>query len=324
MGSHAFQFADARDVRRASVTARTSGAEQHAEAGPIGPIWTVVVNWRQADATLACVASLDRAGVDSRTVVVVDNGSGDDVVDRMRATYPNATVLAQTHNLGFARAVNIGAEYAMSRGAGAVFALNNDTEVAPGAVAKLAERLAASPRVGLVTAKVFLTDRPDHLWAVGGTFTGRRVVEMGAGERDVGAYDDAHIDFAYGCALLIRAETFRELRGFDERFFLYYEDIDLCLRAREAGWEVAIAPAAHVLHEGSKSTENEPEAKVYHHARSRMLFFARHARGAQRALFAITEIAFIAREVAGHVLGGRFANAKAYARGTLDALRGAR
>jgi GT2 family glycosyltransferase len=261
--------------------------------------------------------------VDPETVVIVDNGSGDDVVDRVRAAYPTATILPQAQNLGFARAVNIGGEHAISRGAEAVFVLNNDAVVLPGAVAMLGERLSRAPRLGLVTAKVFLTDRPDHLWAVGGTFTGRRVVEIGAGELDVGAYDDARIDFAYGCALLVRAEAFRQLGGFDERFFLYYEDIDLCLRARDAGWDVALAPAAHVLHEGSKSTHDEPEAKVYHHARSRMLFFARHTRGAQRAIFACTEVAFIAREMAHHVSAGRFRNAIAYARGTLDALRGA-
>ncbi|HUQ79577.1 MAG TPA: glycosyltransferase family 2 protein [Gemmatimonadaceae bacterium] len=303
------------------MTARVSSVEERAVSGSIGPIWTVVVNWRQADATLACLASLERAGVDLGHVIVIDNGSGDDSTERVREAHANVTVLAQTQNLGFARAVNIGAEYALERGAGAVFILNNDAEVLPGVLDELARSLARSPRVGLVTAKVYLTERPGHLWAVGGTFTGRRVVEMGAGERDVGTYDDARIDFAYGCALLVRARTYRDLRGFDERFFLYYEDIDLCLRARDAGWEVAFAPNAHVLHEGSKSTEDEPESKVYHHARSRLLFFARHARGKQRALFAMSEVAFIAREMVHHVAAGRWKNAVAYARGTVDALR---
>jgi GT2 family glycosyltransferase len=264
---------------------------------------------------------LAHAGVDHRRVIVIDNGSGDDSAERVRAAHADVIVLPQTQNLGFARAVNIGAEYAMERGAGAVFILNNDAEVLPGVLDELARRLARAPRVGVVTAKVFLSERPGHLWAVGGTFTGRRVVEMGAGERDTGTYDDARLDFAYGCALLVRARTFQDLGGFDERFFLYYEDIDLCLRARDAGWEIALAPDAHVLHEGSKSTENEPESKVYHHARSRLLFFARHTHGKQRALFALSELAFIAREIVHHVAARRWKNAVAYVRGTVDALR---
>jgi GT2 family glycosyltransferase len=249
----------------------------------MSPVWTIVVNWRQTDATLACVGSLVAAGVDAATVVVVDNGSGDDLVERLRIAHPAVTVLVQPENLGFARAVNIGAHHAIAQGATAVLVLNNDAVVLPGAVRRLAERLATTPRVGLVTAKIFLTERPDHLWAVGGMFTGRRVVEVGAGELDTGAYDDVRLDFVYGCALLIRTETFRQLRGFDDRFFLYYEDIDFSLRARAAGWEVAMAPLAHVRHEGSRSTLDEPETKVYHHARSRILFFVRHTRGAQRA-----------------------------------------
>ena len=307
-------------------TAFRSGASNDApselsESLVVSSIGTVVVNWRQSDATLACLASLAAAGVDPAAVVVVDNGSGDDLVERMRIAHPRVTVLVQPENLGFARAVNIGAHHAIAQGATAVFVLNNDAVVLPGAVRRLAEHLATTPRLGLVTAKIFLTEHPDRLWALGGTFTGRRVVEIGAGELDTGAYDNVRLDFAYGCALLIRTETFRALRGFDNRFFLYYEDIDFCLRARDAGWDVAMAPLAHVLHEGSKSTLAEPETKVYHHARSRILFFARHTRGAQRALFAISEVAFIARTVGRHLMAGHLRSALAYARGTIDALR---
>ena len=78
---------------------------------------------------------------------------------------------------------------------------------------------------------------------------------------------------------------------------------------------------AHVLHEGSKSTHDEPETKVYHHARSRILFFQRHTHGAQRPLFVISELAFIARNVGSHLLTGRMRNARAYVRGTIDGLR---
>lgn len=284
-------------------------------------IWVVVVNWCQTDATLSCLASLERTGMDTRAIVVVDNGSGDDFVGCISSRYPDIVQLPQTTNLGFAKAVNLGAQYAIARGATAILLLNNDAIVMPDALRALSARLRDAPTLGLITAKIFLTERPDRLWAVGGIFTGRRVVEIGAGERDIGAYDEASLDFAYGCALLVRTELFRELGGFDERFFLYYEDIDLCLRARAAGWEVAMAPAAHVLHEGSRSTRGEPAAKVYHHARSRMLFFARHVRGAKRFPFAVSEMAFIARQLGQHLLAGETHNVIAYVRGTLDALR---
>jgi GT2 family glycosyltransferase len=283
-------------------------------------IWTVIVNWRQTETTLACLASLEQGGAERARVVVVDNESNGDLERRVRAASLDVVVLAQSENLGFAQAVNLGARYALARGATGVLLLNNDAVLLPGAMQHLTEKLADDRELGVITAKVFLTEAPDRLWAVGGVFTGRRVVEMGAGERDVGAYDDARLDFVYGCAMLMRADMFRELGGFDERFFLYYEDIDLCLRARAAGWRVGMAPNAHVLHEGSKSTRGEPTIKIYHHARSRLLFFSRHLREA-KGLFAASEVAFIARRVAMHLVAGESGNAVAYIRGTIDGMR---
>lgn len=302
-------------------------AAEPAEARSVGAtpecIWTVVVNWRQTAATLTCLASLQRAGANLDTVVVVDNEAQGDLERQLRVSYPNVAVLAQSANLGFATAVNIGAHYALARGATAILLLNNDAELEPGAMDNLAATLASEPEVGVLTAKVYLTATPDRLWAIGGVYTGDRVIEIGAGERDVGAYDDARLDFVYGCAMVVRAEVFRDIGGFDERYFLYYEDIDLCLRAQEAGWRVAMAPNARVHHEGSRSTRREPTIKVYHHARSRLLFFSRHLR-ASRATFTMTEAAFVARRVGAHLLSGEVSNAVAYVRGTVDALRMAR
>jgi GT2 family glycosyltransferase len=286
-------------------------------------IWTVIVNWRQSDATLTCLASLDRSNVDLDTVVVVDNEAHGDLERRVRAAYPDVVVLQQSANLGFAAAVNIGAQHALERGATAILLLNNDAELEPGALDGLASALASDPTVGVLTAKVYLSETPDRLWAAGGLYTGRRVIELGRSERDVGAYDDARFDFVYGCAMLVRADVLRDTGGFDERYFLYYEDIDLCLRAQESGWQVAMAPHAHVLHEGSRSTQGEPAIKVYHHARSRILFFSRHLR-ASRTAFALSEVAFMARRVGGHLMAGELSNALAYVRGTIDALRVAR
>ena len=286
-------------------------------------IWTVIVNWRQTASTLTCVASLERGGATLGTVVVVDNEAQGDVEQALRASHPDVTVLPQSANLGFAAAVNIGAHHALARGATAILLLNNDAELEPGAIDGLTTAMAGEPRVGVLTAKVYLTETPERLWAVGGVYTGGRVIELGAGEPDVGRYDDARLDFVYGCAMVVRAETFRDVGGFDERYFLYYEDIDLCLRAQEAGWRVAMAPHARVLHEGSKSTEREPAIKVYHHARSRVLFFSRHLQ-ISPVTFAISETAFVVRRVGGHLMAGEFSNAAAYVRGTIDALRSAR
>src|SRR5215207_7939856 len=143
-------------------------------------IWSIIINWKCAEETCACLASLTPT-VDPATVIVIDNGSADGSVETIRARFPAVTLLAQDSNLGFAKAANIGIAHALAGGADGVLLLNNDTTVAPDTLKRLAEQLAESEQIGALTAKIFLTNQPGRLWSVGGVYRDYNAISLGAG-----------------------------------------------------------------------------------------------------------------------------------------------
>ena len=282
-------------------------------------IWSIIINWKCAEETCACLASLVPT-VDPATVIVIDNGSADGSVETIRARFPAITLIAQDSNLGFAKAANIGIAQALAGGADGVLLLNNDTTVAPDTLVRLAERLASSDRIGALSAKILLTEQPGRLWSVGGVYRNHTVTDLGSGELDQGQYDQAQLDFVYGCAMLLSARMLYAVGGFDERFFMYYEDVDLCLRARTAGYEVALVPDAVVWHLGSRSTSAKPGLKLYYEGRSRQLFYAKHLSGAVRRRFYGLELRYIIWLTLQRLRAGNPRGALAYLRGCLAAL----
>lgn len=284
-------------------------------------IWTVILNWQQPEATCACLAAL-LPTVEPSTVIVLDNGSQDESVALISRRFPEVVLLPQSSNLGFARAVNRGLDHAMRHGAEAVLLLNNDTLVAPDAVQQLAMWMEADPRRGIVSAKVLLHDDPTRLWAVGGQFARRRVIHLGANERDHGQYDNHPLDYIYVCAALLHTEMLRAIGCFDEQFFMYYEDIDISLRARAAGYAISLAPAARVWHHGSFSTRDKPDLKLFYEACSRMLFFAKHLPAREKPLFYAEEARYVLALTLRWLVAGKAHAARAYLRGCLAALTG--
>jgi GT2 family glycosyltransferase len=283
------------------------------------PIWTVIINWKQPQKTCDCIDSLT-GSIGKSSIIVIDNGSNDGSVEQIRQKFPEIVFLPQSHNLGFARAANIGIEYALERGAYGIFLLNNDATVTKDTIQRLYDAMSSSDRVGIVSAKIFLTEDPQCLWTVGGMYRARRVIDIGSNEKDVGQYDHMPFDFAYACAMLLRASMLRSIGAFDEQFFMYYEDIDLCLRARISQYDVVLAPDAHAWHIGSLSTHDQPAFKLFHHARSRMLFFAKHLKPTEKPLFYGAELRYIAVLTIRHLLAGNLSGAAAYLRGCLSAM----
>ena len=197
----------------------------------------------EAPATLRAV----RAQLESDDeIVVVDNASGDGTPDAIRLADPQAAVLETGANLGFAAGCHVGARAA--RGSLLLF-LNPDAEPAPGCVAALRAAAVDQPGWGAWQALVTLADG-EHVntagnlvhwlgfgWAGG---MGQRVADVDRAPSEVG--------FASGAAMVVRREAWDAAGGFDVRYFMYGEDLDLSLRLRLAGWGIGVVPAAQVAH----------------------------------------------------------------------------
>lgn len=218
----------------------------------------VVLNWRRPDDTIACLQSLRAARLDGARILVVDNGSDDGSVARLRADAPEIPVIALRENRGYAGGNNAGIRQALDDGARAVLLLNNDTVVSPDFLPPLLEALNASPEAAAICGAVHRHDRPELLdvaWSEV-RFADRHAVQLrGVNAVPGEGFDQRrNVEIAVGCVLLLRAEALRTVGLLDEAFFAYHEDVEWGLRARAAGWQLFYEPYARVYHRGSAST----------------------------------------------------------------------
>jgi len=216
---------------------------------------------------------------------VVDNASADGSADMVSAEFPETRLVRNRENVGFSRANNQGLSAAA---AAYVLILNSDAEITPGALPALAALLDARPRVGAVGPRTLNPDGTVQV-SFGPALTPRaewrqRRLVRGVKRRDPAALAEAEArssverepDWVSGSCLLARKDALAAVGGFDEAFFLYEEDVDLCLRLRRAGWSVVFTPAAAVVHHLGRSTEADPARARLEYHRSHLRYYRKH------------------------------------------------
>jgi GT2 family glycosyltransferase len=242
----------------------------------------VVLAWNGKRLTMECLDSLQSLRYPNASLILVDNASTDGTAPEAKTRYGGRVLVVEnSENLGFSRGNNVGIRKALDEGADFVLLLNNDTVVDPDLVDRLVEVIAGSERIGIVGPKIFYASPPDRIWFAGGRiFLARGVSKhIGIRERDTGRYDSVRdVDYVTGCALLARREVFEKIGYLDPVYPAYYEDADLCMRARRAGFRVVYAPAGKVWHKISASTGGElGRAKISRKLKSSAIFFRRYA-----------------------------------------------
>ncbi|MEV8437222.1 glycosyltransferase [Actinosynnema sp. NPDC051121] len=219
------------------------------EQGTLPDVSVVVVNYRGADDTITCLRALFGEldyPAEKLQVIVVDNASGDGSADRVRAASPNAEVVEAPDNLGFAGGCNLGVRSA--RGSVVAF-LNNDARPHPRWLREAVAVLRAEPAVGAVASKVLDWDGREIDFVDAGLTWFGMGYKRHAGQPDDGSHDTPRdVLFGTGSALVARTAVFRELGGFDERFFMFYEDVDLGWRMNLRGWRVRYVPTSLTYH----------------------------------------------------------------------------
>ena len=228
----------------------------------------IVLNWNGRRFLPECLDSLAAQSWRDFEVVLVDNGSADGSKELVRESYPWVKLVELPENLGFAEGNNRGLQAA----AGAyVVALNNDTRVEPDFLAELLAAAEASPRAGMVAAKMLNYFDPGRIDAIALKIGVNGLgYNIGVGERDAGQYGgDTKAFGPCGGAALYRRAMIEEVGFFDPDFFAYYEDFDLAWRGRLAGWGCVAAPRAVVYHVHSATSGQWSSFKVYHTHRNK-------------------------------------------------------
>jgi N-acetylglucosaminyl-diphospho-decaprenol L-rhamnosyltransferase len=228
----------------------------------------IVVSYNAADELDACLRSLAAlpevaADPEFAQVIVSDNGSADDSVARARAAYPGILIIENGANLGFAKACNIGAR---SAAASLLFFFNPDARAKPGLLANAVAYLDAHPDVAMCGCKVLNEDGTaaescgefDTWWQA--FLRSSALGELPMFAKQANGYalrqwdyaSERDVDLVIGAAMFIRKAVFEKLGGFDERFFLYHEEIDFAHRLRDAGLRLVYLPQCVVVHGGEK------------------------------------------------------------------------
>jgi len=212
-------------------------------------IAVVVPNWNGKDRLKACLDSL-HAQTRQHQLIVVENGSADGSLEYLRQHYPDAHLVINEANLGFAGGVNSGIKAAIEQGCDYVALLNNDAAAEPDWLEHLAACLDSDQQVGVAACKLLTSDGL-ALDSTGDYYTVWGLpYPRGRNETGIDKYDGRTDVFAAsGGASLYRVKLLKEVGLFDEDFFAYYEDVDLSFRARLAGWKIRYVPAARARHQ---------------------------------------------------------------------------
>ncbi len=238
----------------------------------------IVVNYNGRHLLDSCLQSLERQTLsrDLYEIILIDNASTDGSVESVRERFPSVRTLSMPRNLGFAAGNNVG--FRIARGQYLAI-LNNDAEAHSNWLAQMLAAIAQSPSIGGIASKICFRREPSRINSAGLLlYRDGRGGDRGYLEMDVGQCETPMEVFgACGAAAMYRREMIAELGGFDERLFMYYEDLDLAWRARCRGWTFVYEPRAIVLHDHCGSSGNGSPFFHFHIERNRVLVNLKNA-----------------------------------------------
>lgn len=232
----------------------------------------VILNWNGGKYLKECLDSVLKTDYQDLEIIVVDNASTDGSQELVKKCYPQVILIENERNLGFCVGNNIGIKRATSN---IIILLNNDTIVDRSWVKEIL-KCAQDPRVGIVGCRLY--------------FPGTKIIQslgyrmkflgfwesIGAGQEDKGQFDKVGcVDYVSGAALAVKREVLDKIGLLDPAFYAYCEDVDLCYRARRAGYKVVTSNAI-VYHYGSLSWDRLPVRKMYLVQRNRIYFILKH------------------------------------------------
>lgn len=227
----------------------------------------MIVNYNTAAFLKRCLNSLSSQGDFNLKVVVIDNASDDNSQELVRNEFPWVELVANKQNLGFSRANNQALRSCKSK---YVYFLNPDTEVQQGALVAMTRFMDSHPEVGLAGNRIINPDGSPQS-SVETRYPGQKH----AREELKGL--EGGIAWVLGASMIARAGLIEDLGGFDERFALYGEEQDLCLRIRKAGWAIGHIPDAVVIHWGGQSERNNLPAEIWKKKfEAELVFYKKH------------------------------------------------
>ena len=238
-------------------------------------VLAIILNWNGYELTSRCVEHLRRQTHTPLDLLVIDNGSTDGSVEQLTSDgLGSEEILALPENRGFSGGMNAGLEVALAKGYDYVWILNNDAFPEPDCLSKLVQVMEENPRDAIISPRLIEADGRDQ--EVGWRISWDSMAVEGLFADQVAGLMPENT-WITGAALLVRCLSLREEGLYDDRFFAYWEDVDLCFRYRGAGWGLRVAGAARCVHLGGSSSGGSHSPFVcYMNTRNRWHFLIKH------------------------------------------------
>ena len=275
----------------------------------------IIVNWNTKDLVLKCINSaIETKDAFSQEIIVVDNASSDGSAEAIERDYPDVKVIRNEKNYGFARANNIGIEKSKGR---YVCLVNSDVQVMSRTIGYLIDYMDKNPHAGIAGPKILWPDltlqdscrKYPTLWT--------KFCDTAALHRlfpNTAAFSGEHmkyfahdrimkVDSLAGCFMMIRQAALKEVGRFDEQYYIYSEETDLCKRFHAAGWDIMFLPEVRVVHHHGASTAKDPIKYAVLQQRSLLKYWKKHhSLTSQACLYALLFIHHAIRYASLHLV----------------------
>jgi GT2 family glycosyltransferase len=290
----------------------------------------ILVNWNSFEYTNQCLISLNNC-IQNFEIIVVDNGSTDGSGEELKAQHPHITLIPSATNMGFAGGNNVGINYAIDHSFEYIMLLNNDTFVAPDFLDVLVNYMDEHPEVGIIQPKIYCHHDKSLIWDGGSYFNPIFTLPYtpGALKKERAAHNQLKkVDWVTGCAFFTRANILKKSGLLNEKFFIYFEDVDLSFKIKKLGYQLIYHPKSVVYHIAGMSNKSKSKQKegyvnpIVHYLiqRNRIWFLKRYT----NPIFVVPTILYHASySIAVMIyftLRGRFKKLNALLRGIKDGI----
>lgn len=209
----------------------------------------IILTWNGINHIVDCLESVQKSTYLDYEIIVVDNGSKDGTPEMISKKFPQVKLILNKKNLGFTGGNNQGVKQAKGD---IFFLLNDDTKIHFDLIKNLVKELESSSKIGIVGPKIYYMDEPNKIWFAGGKIDWEKSdsYHLNKNKIDKNIINDSkkEVDFITGCALMIKREVVNKVGLFDNKFFAFYEDADLCQKTKKAGYKVVYVPFGGVWH----------------------------------------------------------------------------
>ncbi len=257
-------------------------------------ICVVIPTWNRCEDLIECINSVYETHYPFLDIVVVDNASSDGTSDAIKNLFPKVSVIQLNENFGASVATNKGINFAIHAKADYILRLDSDIIVDKNMIHEMIKFALLNSNAGIIFPKIYRYDKPDTIWYTGAQ---RNPILIISKVDNYNVVDDnkndfvREIDFVPSAAILMPSNIFELIKGFDENFFVYSEDFDLCMRVKKVKRKIFFVPFAKAWHKIGSEKLNE--FGLFHFYRSKLLFYRKHSSGLHRALLVFYTFVYI-------------------------------